>query len=81
MSCTVAPTCTEPGFGVTETVATGAGADADVTVMDAVPLLLPLRAVIVADPAAAPVTRPVADTRATLLLELDHLADLVLAVS
>jgi len=81
VSCTVAPACTEAELGVMETVATGTGAGADVTVMDAVALLLPLCAVIVADPGAAPVTKPVPDTCATLVLELDHLADFVLVVS
>jgi hypothetical protein len=54
--------------GETLTVATGTG----VTVTLAVPLLPSLVAVIVAEPAATPVTTPLDDTVAIPVLELDH---------
>src|SRR6185503_1036929 len=57
VSWTVFPTITLAGLGVTVTVATGAGATA-FTVTDAVPDLVSLVAVIVTDPAATPMTRP-----------------------
>jgi hypothetical protein len=56
--------------GETVTVAT-VGAD-DVTVADAVALLPPIVTVIVAVPAAAPVTTPEVDTVAALVFELFH---------
>jgi hypothetical protein len=69
-SCTVDPTVMDVLDGVTETVATGAGAGA-LTVMTDVPLLPSLSAVIVALPAATAVTRPELDTVAKpVLLEL-----------
>jgi hypothetical protein len=57
--------------GVTVTVATGTGAGA-VTVTSVVPDMPSLVAVIVAVPAASAVTRPLALTVATPLLELDQ---------
>jgi hypothetical protein len=55
------------GFGDTVTLPTGTA----VTVTEAVPDLPSLVAVIVADPAATPVTRPVLETvAAAVLLEL-----------
>jgi len=54
--------------GLTVTVATGTFA----TVIAAVPLFPSLVAVIVAVPAATPVTRPLADTVAIARFELDH---------
>ena len=54
--------------GATLTDATGTG----VTVTLAVPLLPSLVAVIVAEPAAIPVTTPLDDTVAIPVLELDH---------
>ena len=68
MSGTVAPIRTEPEAGDTLTEATGAS----VTVMVALPVWPSLVAVIVAGPAPAPVTSPVALTVATALLELVH---------
>src|SRR5438445_5034449 len=56
--CTRAPIANVPGGG-------GVGAE---TVMLAVPLLPSLEAVIVAEPAATPVTSPLALTVATLVL-------------
>src|SRR5438128_3485342 len=64
VNCNVAPMSRLAIAGVTVTVATGAF----VTVMAAVPLWLSLVAVIVPDPAATPVTRPLAETVATALL-------------
>jgi hypothetical protein len=58
------------GDGVTVTVATGAGGT--LTVMLAVPLFPSLVAVIVALPAATPLTRPLDETVAIDALELDH---------
>jgi hypothetical protein len=68
VSCCVPPTATLAVPGVTVTVATGAR----ITVIEDVPVLVSLVAVIVAGPpAVTPVTRPVEDTLATaLLLEL-----------
>src|SRR5713101_4963198 len=57
VNCTVDPTATDAGAGLTVTVATGGGVAA-VTVIVAVPLWLSLVAVIVADPAATPDTSP-----------------------
>src|SRR6266540_2004013 len=56
--------------GVTATEATGTGAAATVTA--ALPLWPSLVAVIVAEPAVTPVTRPLALTVATALLPLAH---------
>jgi len=67
-SCTVPPTATLVDAGDTLTVATGA----TVTVMADVPLFPSLVAVIVAEPAATPVTRPVVFTVATAVLLLLH---------
>src|SRR5437773_8188273 len=68
VSCTVLPSFTLADVGVTLTDATGTL----VTVMLAVPLCPSLVAVIVADPAAPPDTRPLLVTDATELLLLDH---------
>src|SRR5947208_8277156 len=68
VSCTVLPSFTLADAGVTVTDATGTL----VTVMLAVPLCPSLVAVIVADPAAPPDTRPLLVTDATELLLLDH---------
>ncbi len=67
VNCTVCPTTTAAGVGVTVTDATGV-----VTVIAAVPVFPSLVAVIVAVPAAAPVTRPAAFTVATVVLLLVH---------
>jgi hypothetical protein len=69
-SCTVCPAVTLADPGLTLTDATGAGVC--VTVIAAVPFLLSLVAVIVAEPAAAPVTRPLPFTVATAVLLLAH---------
>src|SRR2546425_10164288 len=63
VSCNVAPMSTLAIAGVTVTVAIGTF----VTVMAAVPLCPSLVAVIVADPGAIPVTRPLAETVTTAL--------------
>src|SRR3989454_10554979 len=68
VSCTVAPVRTEAEAGDTLTEATGTC----VTVMVALPVLPSLVAVIVAVPAPAPVTSPLALTVATAVLELVH---------
>jgi hypothetical protein len=65
----VAPTATEVVAGATVTVATGNGA---VTVMTDVPVFPSLVAVIVAGPAAIPVTNPVAVTVAFVASDVDH---------
>jgi hypothetical protein len=70
VSCTVASTSRLADAGVTVTDATGTGAAATVT--DAEPLCPSLVAVIVAEPTAAPVTRPVPFTVATVALLLAH---------
>src|SRR5207302_1397115 len=75
VNCTVWPTCTAADDGVTVTEATGAV----VTVTAAVALFPSLVAVIVADPAVTPLTRPVLLTVAALELLLDQLT--VLPVS
>ena len=67
-SWTVSPVWTVAVVGVTSTEATGMF----VTVMDDVPLLPSLVAVIVADPATTPATRPVRLTVATEVLLLVH---------
>src|SRR6266516_2941721 len=64
--CTVWPICTDAVAGLTVTAATGTL----VTVIVAVPLCPSEVAVIVADPAATPVTRPLALTVATAVLPL-----------
>src|SRR5436190_2039755 len=73
-SCIVFPAVTLAVAGETVTEATAAGAGA-VTVMAAVPLFPPLLAVIVAEPAATPVTSPLADTVATPVLLLVQVTD------
>ena len=87
VSCTVLPTYTVAGDGVTMTLPTGVS----VTVMLAVPLLPSLVAVIVAVPAPTPVTTPLDETVAMdVLLDVQvivrpvstfPLASLVVAVS
>jgi hypothetical protein len=67
---TVAPTATEAADGETVTVVTTGGEA--VTVTAAVPLFPELVAVIVAEPALAPVTTPFAFTVATLALLVVH---------
>src|SRR5439155_16115497 len=69
VSWTVCLTCTlaEPGLTVTEATGTA------VTVMVDVPLFPSDVAVMVAEPAVAPVTRPLLVTLATLVLLLDQL--------
>ena len=54
------------------TVATAAGAGGAVTVSPALPVLVSLVAVIVADPAATAVTNPLDETVAIIVLLLDH---------
>src|SRR5438034_9152096 len=61
-SCTVCPTDTLADAGLMLTDATGAGGAA-ATVTAALPLFPSLVAVIVAEPAATPVTRPLPSTR------------------
>src|SRR6266516_350047 len=68
VSCTVWPTCTDAVAGLTVTAATGTL----LTVIVAVPLCPSLVAVIVAEPAAPPVTSPLALTVATAVLLLAH---------
>src|SRR5207244_149672 len=68
VSCAVAPTNTVAVAGLTVTDATGT---LD-TVTAAVPLCPSLVAVIVTDPTATPVTRPLADTVASAAFELVH---------
>src|SRR5205814_5068152 len=68
VSCTVWPACTDAEGGVTSTVATGTF----VTLIDEVPLLPSLVAVIVAEPGVTPETSPLLFTAATAVLELDH---------
>src|SRR2546426_1032137 len=69
VSCSVVPTATRAGAGVTPTDATGAG----LTVMADVPLLPSLVAVMVTGPPAAlPVTRPFTSTVATVALLVVH---------
>src|SRR6266851_4330886 len=67
-SCSVAPTSRPAGAGLTVTLATGTL----LTVMADVPLIPSLVAVIVAEPAAIPVTNPLALTVATAALLLPH---------
>src|SRR5205809_312061 len=69
VSCIVWPTCTDAVAGVTVTDATGTV----LTVIVAVPLCPSDVAVIVAEPAATPVTSPLALTVATAVLPLDQL--------
>jgi hypothetical protein len=68
VSCVVCPTLTLAEAGATLTDATGTS----VTVTVAVPLFPSLVAVIVAEPAATPVTTPLDETVAIPVLELDH---------
>src|SRR2546427_8198669 len=68
VSCTVWPTCTDAVAGLTVTDATGTV----LTVIVAVPLCPSEVAVIVAEPAATPVTSPLALTVATAGLPLDQ---------
>jgi hypothetical protein len=70
VSCTVCPTLTLGVEGETLTEATGTVTA--VTLTEAVPLFPSLVAVIVAEPAATPVTTPLDETVATPVLELDH---------
>src|SRR2546425_252861 len=67
VSCTVVPTCTLAGAGLTVTEATGTG-----TVIAELPVFPSLVAVIVTEPAATAVTRPLLDTVATAVLPLTH---------
>src|SRR6266480_1017113 len=67
-SCCVPPTTIVAAAGLTVTEATGT----TITVIAAVPLLPSLVAVIVAEPAATPVTKPLLLTVATAVLLLDH---------
>ena len=69
MSCTVPPAYMLGAVGLTVTDATGTFA----TVTLAVPLCPSLVAVIIADPAATPVTSPAADTVAIAVFELVQL--------
>src|SRR5436190_816847 len=69
VSCTVCPTCKLPEDGETVTEATGTSA----TVIVAVLLLPSLVAVIVAEPSATPVIRPLRLTRATVVSSLPHI--------
>jgi hypothetical protein len=71
VSCCVAPSFTVADAGVTVTDATGMWT----TVMEDVPLCPSLVAVIVADPAATPLTKPLALTVAAELLLLDQVMD------
>jgi hypothetical protein len=73
-SCAVLPTSTVAVVGDTMTVATGSGGGGGgaVTVTDAVPVFPSLLAVIVAEPAETPVTRPLEATVAIDAFELDH---------
>src|ERR1700694_134566 len=64
VSCTVNPACTDVEGGLTITDATGT----KITVTEAVPLCPSLVAVIVAEPAATPVTRPLPLTVAAAVL-------------
>ena len=73
VSCTVAPACTDAGLGVTVTDATGTLAA--LTVIVAAPLVPPAAAVIVAVPAATPLTRPLDETVATEPFELVQVND------
>src|SRR6266576_148212 len=68
LSCTVFPAATRAEAGETATEATGT----TVTVIVAVPVFVSLVAVIVAEPAAMPVTRPLPLTTAAAVLLLDH---------
>src|SRR5438094_213765 len=68
VSCTVCPTVRLAVAGATATAATGT----DVTVIAALLLLPSLVAVIVAEPAATLVTRPLGLTRATVVSPLAH---------
>jgi hypothetical protein len=70
VSCTVCPTLTLGVDGETLTDATGTVTA--VTLTEAVPLFPSLVAVIVAEPAATPVTTPLDDTVAIPVLEVDH---------
>jgi hypothetical protein len=71
VNCVAAPAWRLAAAGLTVTDATDAGGSA-VTAMAAVPVLPPLEAVIVADPVAIAVTRPLPFTVATLVLPLLH---------
>ncbi len=68
VACVLSPIATVGAANVTVTVATGSA----VTEMSAVPLWPSLVAVIVAVPTASDVTRPLAFTVATAVLELLH---------
>ena len=72
----VLPATTEADAGETVTVVTtGAGGGVLVTVIAAVPDLPELVAVMVAEPAATPLTTPLAFTVATPVLSLDQVTD------
>src|SRR5437763_6129843 len=71
VSCTLPPAGTVADAGATVTEATGMCT----TVMADVPLFPSLVAVIVADPAATPVTRPLPLTVAAAVLLLDQMID------
>jgi hypothetical protein len=73
-SCVAEPIATVADAGATVTVATGAGGGGGsaVTVSAALPLLPSLVAVIVAEPAATPFTRPVDETVAIEAFEVVH---------
>ena len=68
VSCTVFPVATLADAGLTTTDATGTIA----AVIVDVPLLPPVAAVIVAEPAPFPVTSPLVLTVATVVLSLDQ---------
>jgi len=71
---TVEPATTEAEPGVTETaVGTGGGGGPAVTVIEAVPDFPETAAVIVAEPAATPLTTPLELTGATLASLVDQL--------
>jgi hypothetical protein len=70
----VAPTPNDTVEGATVTVVTtGGGGDVEVTVTLAVPNFPAQAAVMVAEPAATPVTTPFAFTVAAVVLSLDQL--------
>ena len=72
VSCAVPPTGEVTVAGVTVTVATGAGVGGAVTVTVDEPTLPSLVAVMVAEPAALPVTSPLVLTVATVVLLVAH---------
>jgi hypothetical protein len=75
-SVVVAPAWIEAEGGETVTVVTtGGGGGAAVTVMTDVPVVPALAALIVAEPAATPVTTPAPSTLAALALLVDQFTD------